>query len=396
MESVGRLRKNEGDVRMPIICDGCGQKVPIPEGYRRNKIQCACGVIVVVPEAARKEAEEAAPARTSKKPAPKTTPAEEEDVRWLLDDDPPAAKPSERPRFREPEPVEKPTTPAKKVVSELQFKCRRCGRRVRRQGECPDCDKDQMPAPTPEPFWPSVDEAAAKQDEEDSSPYLVEGADDVKCPKCTMMLPPGSVLCVRCGYHFKKRKKIAKTYEPIQREWETNATLQKRLKVFGICVAIILVTGLIGVFMEEVSFTVFLGSLLGASAMLAFLLGTYDRILLTRTERGRVQVTKTWRVCFMENQPTTVDAHGYEGISSGQHRTVTSWDFLIFCLLLVSGIIPGIIWYYFVFHKITYQVSFSQNHGFPAYLVYSGSSETQMQEIAYALRDATGMRYEAG
>ena len=45
-----------------VICHGCGQPVPVAEGYRRNKIQCpACGVICPVPAGAA-AAKKAAPA----------------------------------------------------------------------------------------------------------------------------------------------------------------------------------------------------------------------------------------------------------------------------------------------------------------------------------------------
>src|SRR5579884_4060002 len=76
-----------GDFRMPVICEGCGQRVPIPDGYRRNKIQCACGVICPVPESAREEA--AAPA-AKQQPA-----ALDEAERWLLEDAP-STPPSDR------------------------------------------------------------------------------------------------------------------------------------------------------------------------------------------------------------------------------------------------------------------------------------------------------------
>ncbi len=219
---------------MRIICEGCGQLVSVPEGYRRNKIQCACGVICRVPESVHQETD--APARTRPTAAKPPSVIEEEAERWLLDDDPPASEqPSEPPRFRDPEPDKRHEPAAKPAIAAMRFGCRRCGQLVRRQGECPSCDADKMPAAPPEPIWPSVDSPDEEdKEEEDRSPYGVDGADDVKCPKCSMMLPPGSVLCVRCGFHLTKRKKIAKTYQPIEREWETNASFQTRRTIFGI------------------------------------------------------------------------------------------------------------------------------------------------------------------
>jgi hypothetical protein len=383
-----------GGVGMPIICEGCGQKVPIPEGYRRNKIQCACGVICVVPESARQEAESPAPKRSvpaAKAPAA----AEEEAERWLLDEEPSPAAP---PRFRDPEPAKEPA-PAKPAKVEMRFPCRRCGQIVRRQGECPSCDADKMPAATKEEkvWWPSVDTSGGTpEDEEDSSPYAVEGGDEVQCPKCCFMLPPGSVLCIRCGYHLKKRKKIVKTYQPIERVWETNLSLATRLTFFVAIEIAALVLGLIGVFWGGADLGVFIGSFLGFTAMTSFLLGTFDRIYLARDTRGWVRLVKTWRLCFIPREPKAIDVRDYEGIVTGQHNDVTIWDYGIFFSLIVSGLIPGLIWWYLVFYKITYHVSLSRDHGFPECLVYSGWSDKQMKEIAYTLRNASGLPYDEG
>jgi len=381
---------------MRVICEGCGQLVSVPDGYRRNKIQCACGVICRVPESVRQEADASAPTRpTAAKPS---LAIEEEAERWLLSDDPPASgQPSEPPRFRDPEPDKRREPPAKLAVAQMRFGCRRCGQLVRRQGECPSCDADKMPAAPPEPIWPSVDSPDEEdKEEEDGSPYGVDGADEVKCPKCGLMLPPGSVLCVRCGFHLTKRKRIAKTYQPIERTWETTCSLSARLTLFGICEAAALTLGLIGVFEGGANLGIFIGSFLVLTAMLSFLVGTFDRIHLTRDTRGRVRLTKTWRVCFVARQPKAIDVRGYEGILSGRHRAVSPWDSWLLYFLIIFGIVPGIIWWYLVFHKLTFHVSLSRDHGFPECIVYSGWNEMQMKEIALTLRDASGLHYDEG
>lgn len=380
---------------MPVICEGCGQRVPIPEGYRRNKIQCACGVICAVPEDARQAAEVETPKRAPAKGRPSV---EEEAERWLLDEAPPSPPAREPPRFQDPKPVGE--LPPKPAAVGMRFNCRRCGRLVRRQGECPDCNPGSAPvSENAEPvWWPAVDTPDDKsaEDEEDSSPYEVEGADEVRCPKCSFLLPPGSVLCVRCGYHLQKRKKITKTYQPIARVWETNVSYHTRLMSFCVCAAVFAGLGLTGVIWGGADFSVFLGSYLGLAMLLAFLLGTFDRIQLTRDSRGRVQLTKTWRVAFFARAPQTIAVRDYEGIITGQHRPVSAWDTFLLLFLGAFGIIPGIIWWYLVFHRITYHVSLTRDHGYAAYTVYSGASEMQMKEIAYTLRDASGLRYDEG
>ena len=130
--------------------------------------------------------------------------------------------------------------------------------------------------------------------------------------------------------------------------------------------------------------------------MLAFLLGTFDRIHLTRDARGRVGLTKTWRVCFFERQPLKIDVREYEGIVSGQHRDVSSMDYLILFFMVVSGLIPGLIWWYLAIYKVTFHASLCREHGFPERIVYSGWDQMQMKEVAYALRDASGLHYDEG
>lgn len=384
---------------MPLICDGCGQRVPIPSGYRRNKIQCGCGVICSVPESERTQ--EAEPTPQKQRAAASAPPVVEEQAeRWLLDDEPATSQAAEAPpTFRVPDPIEETSPKHEPTVAERRFPCRHCGRLIRRQRECPDCHPEAVAhAVGEEPvWWPSVDEPDKKQEEdEEASPYGVVGADEVPCPKCSLRLPPGSVLCVRCGFHLKRRKKIAKSYQPIERVWETNASYAKRLSIFVVCIGALFVVGLIGVSQGEAPLSVFLFGFGIVAAMLAFLLGTFDSIHLTRDARGKVQLTKTWRAAFYARQPQTIDVRGYEGIVSGRHREIGAWEYLICFMLLGFGIIPGIVWWYFIIHKVTFHVSLSRDHGFPAYLVYSGWQEIQMKEIAYTLRDATGLHYNEG
>lgn len=358
------------DMHMPIICEGCGQVVPIPSGYGRNKIQCACGIICPVPASALQETE---PAR-----APTAPSAIEEDAqRWQLVDDVPAP----------------PKPEAKPPVEERLFNCRRCGRKVRRQGECPSCDADSLPAARGEPSWPSVDEPS-EDDDEGPPLYGVEGSEDIQCPKCTKRLPPETVLCVRCGFHLKKRKKIVKTYETIEREWETNGSLRNRLVVFALCEVSMLIQGVLIVYWGEVAAAGVIAYFIVLTAVLAFLIGTFDRIHLSRDARGRTRLTKLWRLGFVPRPEETIDVRDYESIVSNLFHDVGFWDYFVLVFLFVSGIIPGVLWWYFVLYKASFRLSLTRDHGRPEYQVYAGTNEKQMKEIAFALRDASGLPCE--
>ena len=381
---------------MRIICEGCGQPVPIPDGYRRNKIQCpSCGVIVPIPEAVRREASTAEPSRPAPAPPPPPADQEPEAIEWSPDEEKPRRPPRRTPRIEpvDDAPDDGRPPPRKAPVVEMRFPCRRCGTLVRRQGECPSCHPEKFPAPA-FPINLSLDEP--DEEEEDGSPYEVEGADEVKCPKCTKMLPPGSVLCVRCGFHLKKRKKVLKTYQPMDRVWETNYSLPTRIVLFVVSQVLSGALGLTGVLVADADPWVFACSSLLFAVMMAFLLGTFDRIRLTRDTRGRAELIKTWRIAFFALQPQRTVVRGFEGILSGRNQDSSFWEWLIFLFLFISGIVPALLWWYYVIHKDRFHVALARDHGYPEVLVYKGWSEMQMKEIAFTLRDASGLRFETG
>jgi hypothetical protein len=379
-----------------IICTGCGQPLTIPPGYSRNKIQCpGCGVICPLSAETRKAAA-APPARTARKSTA------EDDILWDAVDSesssPIPAAPSEPPSL-----WEDPTPPVEKPAPKpLLFPCRRCGKKVRRQGECPDCDgfvdRGAPPgAPAAEPVLRlSLDDDDDTEDAEDNgNPYTVLGGEERKCPECSKVIPKDAVVCVSCGYHLKKRRKIAKTYEPIDRTWETNYPFALRIVIWVMIAAFTLVTGVVGlVIAAELPPFGFVLTWLYFNGMVAFLLGTYDRIRITRDRRGRSQLIKKWRLCFVPAKETVIDVQGYGGVSAGAFSEVSLWEWLIFIQMLVMGILPAFVWWYFVIHKVIWRVSLTQDHGYVAYIAYHGRDETQMKEIARTLSSAAGLTLE--
>src|SRR4051794_16535926 len=196
-----------------VICHGCGQSFPVEEGYRRDKIQCpGCGVICPVPESSGK----AAAGKSAGKgggPAPgrEAPPDRENEAADFLRDNefdsprsnendpeaittsPGASPPARRKPRRARPPVPKveesdgnPHRPPPKPV-ETWYNCRRCGGKVRRQGECPSCDGPQPTSDESAPAVPnlSLDEEPVRfQDEEDASPYETADRDLPICPSC--------------------------------------------------------------------------------------------------------------------------------------------------------------------------------------------------------------------
>jgi hypothetical protein len=373
----------------PVICHGCGQRVPVPAGYRRRKLQCGCGVIVELSDDALAAA--AAPPPPSAAPARTTSRAEfDRQERWAADllgasdPAPPPAAPEPADEADLPRLIPEESPEQRRQKRETTFTCRRCGGPVRRQRECPACD---APAGEPPPR-----PAADTEDEDDGSPYDIHGGADVPCPKCTNFLPPGSLFCTRCGYDFRRRKKRVKTYQPLSASWETNMALKRRLTIWGVLQGLNLAATLTLHAYVGLDPAGLVLSWIGFAAMTAFLMGTFDRIDLERDTRGRVKLTRTRRLCFFIASVTPIDVQGYEGVATGRSSEVTGWEWMVFLFLLISGVIPGLVWWYLVIHKITFHVDLTRDHGYPEMMVYRGWSEAQMRDIARVLSDASGLK----
>lgn len=418
-----------------VICQGCGQPVPIPEDYRRNKIQCpGCGVICPVPEDAARGTVPARPRPAAEPsfedlwgdpepgPAPKRAaePPLNLDVPGLPKSEPPAADLDARPAAR------------KKAPAVQMFPCRRCGRLVHKQRECPDCDKAPENEEGLEPLAAVPRMEVDEEPQEDAAePYTFEGGDVPQCPKCHRDLAADGVVCLACGYDRRKRKKVAKTYEPLVRRWEADYTLDKRALVFGALQALGVFVA-VGLGMSGMDLVSLVGSWLLLTALSSFLLGTYCRLDLVRERNGRVTLTKNWRACFVPLKPQPVDVRSYGELSTGQAAEAGCWEWAVFPGLLfsglvpaaigaiglmesvqagndvspwrlvgvaagvVAGVIPAALWWYITIHKVTFFVALARDHGHADLYLYRGWSQAQMTEIATTLRDAARLIWDNG
>jgi hypothetical protein len=373
--------------------------VDVPEGYARNKIQCpGCGVICPVPAGAAGKGKEAKKAAAK---APATPNFDSMANEPTFEEPTPPAPPGGFDPFSDEEP--RKADPPR--VPEMLFKCRRCGWKVRRQGECPYCD-----APAPSEAETAIERpvvgvaersleldepevSAQEDDEDDGQPYLMADREQPRCLKCKKEIEEGAKVCMTCGFDQRTRKKVKREYQPLARSWETNMPLGQRVVLFLAVHGGSLLLGLVPAILGSSALS-FLACWAFFGTLLAFLLGTFSKIDLTRDHKGRVRVTVTWRFCFIPFAPRSTEVRGFEGVVAGQYDPSGFWEWFIFCWLLLPGILPALFWWYFVIHKIAYHVSLARDHGYPAVFVYRGRQEEQMRDIAHTLSDASGLRLE--
>ena len=81
-----------------------------------------------------------------------------------------------------------------------------------------DAAEESQAAEAEAPAAEGVEEAAGEAAEDPQPAKEAEEeepaaeADGEKCPECKQPMEPGSVLCIKCGFHTKLRKKIKTSF----------------------------------------------------------------------------------------------------------------------------------------------------------------------------------------
>ena len=319
---------------LSVVCQGCGQRLQVPDGYSRRKIRCPeCGIYAELPAPSTRN-------RRARPPAPPSEPAEDVLLSVMAE-----------PRLGLPAHAEPPPRAI-----------------------------------------PLAEEPLAEEDDSRQT-YDVASGQERKCPGCNHALAPEAVVCVACGLHVETGEKAVQIYQSRSWQWEAGMPFHRRRNLFILCQVIFLGLGLIAA-VAEGYVSAFLSSWLTFTLMLAFLLGTYDRLDMTRNKRGRVVLTKTWRICFIPRPAETIALREYEGVTAGMADDTNIMDWLIALVLLPFGIVPGIIWWYCAIQSDTYYVALCKNHGYPELTLYRGWNQGRAKEIAATLHDVAGLPYE--
>jgi hypothetical protein len=279
--------------------------------------------------------------------------------------------------------------------------CEFCGELVRRPRkkhkkafDCPVCGKSIPPpassAPPPQPVAPIPAEPdIAGTHEDDNNPYGLSGPRRFLCPGCQRELATDAVVCTNCGLNLSTGQRADRAYEVLRRDWTTGLSFGVRLGIF-VAVQVLFVAAAVHAWLDEGEAMFLLGAWVGFILLTAFLLGTFDRIQLTRNRRGQVKVTKTWRIGFLPLAPDRIPLEDYGSVSTSVTYEGDAIDWVMFGFYLVFGfVIGGILWW--IFH-LNRDVCFVRLHNGFTKTLYRGRSHDVMHDIAQTLRNVAGMR----
>src|SRR5262245_15298639 len=227
---------------------------------------------------------------------------------------------------------------------------------------------------------------------DDGKPYGVFGEKPIPpCPSCGKPLPETAEMCGRCNWHREAGRVRPRTYAPIDRTWEAGWTFHWRMAGFLVFQALIVVTALLVLWERGILPTTAFGCVM-MSALQAFVFGTYDRVTLTRTAKGKVTITKVWRVCFVPLPEKVIRWREHEGVVV-RHSDVGLVEWVILFILL-PGILTAFLFWWFAIRPGRVMVAVTQNLGDPVSILYAGTNTEHATEIAEAVRDATELPYD--
>jgi hypothetical protein len=226
--------------------------------------------------------------------------------------------------------------------------------------------------------------------DDDGNPYTVVGdKPTARCPECDAKLPAeNAASCNRCGWDRAAGKRLPKTFAPIDRTWESGWSLRARMTAFVVCQALNVVTAALIWSVEGRAVTT-IGGFVVMVLTQAFLLGTFDRLTLTRSTRGKVTLKQQWRIAFWPLQLRTLRWREHEEIRI-LHAEADLLEWLIFFVLL-STLIGAILWYWFMIRPGHVKTALCQTLGDPVAPLYIGTSIERAEEIAREVSAATGI-----
>jgi hypothetical protein len=258
------------------------------------------------------------------------------------------------------------------------------------------------PSPPPLPVAKQAPEPAetpkaaphrwADDEDDNGQPYALPH-EEVKtrpCDSCGKKIALKDVVCVHCGHDAKSGEKVERTFQPVDREWQSGWPKERRIQCLLAFQAINLLTILVSL-SGGGSLPTSILTILFYIALQAFIFGTYDSVRIRRNKKGQAEITITWRVAFVPQPPQKVNWRDNEGVAFGHYDASSMMDWVMVVVLLPFFIIPAILWWYYVIRSDRFFAALARDHGYPDVYLYRGMDELKAKEIAQIATDATAL-----
>jgi steroid 5-alpha reductase family enzyme len=352
-----------------VMCGNCGGKVPLPAGYAKARIRCAsCGYYADVPPELRGTGEE--PSEQSQ-PAPVASTVE-----------PISARKPKKKRRTEDDEDDTPAPPLRRAV--------------RRRADPNDKRAEFEPKAEGSPAY-----LEGTQDEDDDRPYGVEGDGLKKCVECQGELPSDAAFCVHCGTHLdgsrKERPKKKRRYTEIDESFVEGFALTTRLMIFAaaqVFNVFFTATAIAATSFEINAGAIVTGIFAGAINLVlqAFILGSYDTLRVQRNERGNCTLTRTRRLVFVPMNPAKIEWKHLVGVGKLATHPGNIFAWLTCLYLLVMGILPGILFWWFELRQERLNVVLTNVYNGIEETLFSSKKEEEGEKVAQLVSEASGLK----
>lgn len=230
------------------------------------------------------------------------------------------------------------------------------------------------------------------QDEDDDQPYAVPGSGLKPCPHCRVELPLNATFCVHCGSEIGTgRKSKKREYQPVREEWHEGWSPLLRIQLFVGFVLIDTIAFWISYFNGGPLSLMFIAPQV---FMQAFLIGSYDTLTLKRNLKGQSTLIRTRRIAFFTLTPVKLQWKESTGITLfGVHNPgVFSW--MICAYLIVLGILPGLLFYWFVLRPEQFHVALCNVYGSTDEVIYHSKDRDHAIEVAKGVAETMNLQIQ--
>jgi hypothetical protein len=286
------------------------------------------------------------------------------------------------------------------------FDCSGCGRRLKvsevyrgKRTKCPECaaisvvpELDELVVVEPGAIQEAPAEGGVARVGSAAGQAEGVGVAEVgpTCPSCRRVLPRGGVVCVVCGHDFRTGRQLETAHERFEKRWDSGMPL-------GVRIGLVLAVGTLCLFVAALTGDALWGLAIvfAGSVFLVLLVGTYIKLHLVRTTKGKVLLTRTWCICFIPSIRHQVNVRSYDRILIDASGTDWGPIIILILLFLMCGI-PGVI---LLAWRLNYgpgrfHVYLKNDRRREEFSLFHGANDKQMREVVETLEDLTGLRID--